>query len=38
VKGSSGAFQGCVGSLPGTNCSPDGAVHECPVSSASNAR
>jgi hypothetical protein len=36
-EGPSGACQGCVGSLPGADCSPNGAVHECPVLSASRA-
>jgi hypothetical protein len=34
VEGPSGACQACVGSLPRVDCSPDGAVHECHVSSA----
>jgi hypothetical protein len=38
VEGSSGACQGCVGSLPRVDCSPDGAMHECPIPSASGAR
>jgi hypothetical protein len=38
VEGSSGACQGGVGSLPGIDGSPDGSVHECPVSSAGSAR
>jgi septal ring factor EnvC (AmiA/AmiB activator) len=29
VERSSGACQGCVGSLPRADCSLDGAVHEC---------
>jgi hypothetical protein len=38
VEGSSGTCQGCVGSIPRADCSPHGAMHECPVSSASDAR
>jgi hypothetical protein len=30
--------QGCVGSLPRADCSPNSAMHECPVSSTSTAR
>jgi hypothetical protein len=37
VEGSSGACQGYLGSLPRSDCSLDGVVHECPVSSASDA-
>jgi hypothetical protein len=38
VEGPSGACQGYMGSLPWADCSLDGAVHGCPVSSASDAR
>jgi hypothetical protein len=38
VEGSSGACQGCVGSLPRADCSLDGVMHECPVPPASGAR
>jgi hypothetical protein len=38
VEGSSGTCQGCVGSIPRVDCAPQGAMHECPVSSASDAR
>jgi signal recognition particle GTPase len=31
VEGSSGACQGCVGSLPRADCSPDSVMHECHV-------
>jgi hypothetical protein len=32
VEGLSGACQGHLGYLPRSDCSLDGAVHECPVS------
>jgi hypothetical protein len=37
VEGPSGACQGYLGYLPRSDCSLDGAVHECPISSASDA-
>jgi hypothetical protein len=36
VEGPSGACQGHLGYLPRLDCSLDGAVRECPVSSASD--
>jgi hypothetical protein len=38
VEGLSGAREGCVGPLPRADCSPYGAMHECPVPSTSGAR
>jgi hypothetical protein len=38
VEGLSGSCQGYMGYLPRSDCSLDGAVHECPVSYASDAR
>jgi hypothetical protein len=38
VEGPSGACQGYMGSLPMADCSLDGVMHGCPVSSASDAR
>jgi hypothetical protein len=38
VERSSRACQGCVGSIPRADCSPHGAMHECPVPPASSAR
>jgi hypothetical protein len=38
VEGSSGACQGCVGSLPRADCLPDDVMHEYPVPPASGAR
>jgi hypothetical protein len=38
VERSSGACQGHMGSLPRADCSLDSVMHECSVSSASDAR